>query len=181
MRMTGANLTHRGLAALALATLFATVAQAEDPCAAFTWDVSHERGLSAAAVERLGAARLPSAAPALALDKVYELRLFEQSQVTFALPPAKKPSSDAAYAGLARLTLNDAGVYRLSLDRAAWVDVIANGAAIPSQDSQGRPGCDAPHKIVEFVLPAGTALTLQFSASAAATLRIGVTRSPRRL
>ncbi len=53
-------------------------------------------------------------------------------------------------------------------------------AALPiaSKDFQGRPGCDAPHKIVEFVLPAGTPLTLQFRAGSQDTLKVSVSRSP---
>jgi hypothetical protein len=56
--------------------------------------------------------------------------------------------------------------------------VIDRGTAIPSRDFQGRPGCHAPHKIVEFELPASTPLTLQFSAGDAAILRVAVLRAP---
>jgi hypothetical protein len=167
-----------GLAALVLATLWAFPAHAQDPCAAFSWDVVHERSLFGAAPESLSAAAEPASAPALSPDKLYQLKLLEQSKDSFAAAPGRKPPAQGAYAGLARLTLQSAGVYRISLDRPAWVDVLADGVAIASKDFQGRPGCDAPHKIVEFVLPAGTPLTLQFSAGSRDTLKVSVSRSP---
>jgi len=60
-----------------------------------------------------------------------------------------------------------------------WVDVLAEGSPIRSQDFQGRRGCDAPHKVVEFVLPAATRLTLQFSGDASSTVRVAISRAPR--
>jgi hypothetical protein len=167
-----------GLAALLLATLCAFPAHAQDPCAEFSWNVAHERSLFSAAAQSVSAAAAPATAPALSPDKLYQLKLLEQSKVTFAAAPGRKPPADGAYAGLARLTLPSAGVYRISLDGPFWVDVLADGVPIASRDFQGRPGCDAPHKIVEFVLPAGTPLTLQFSAGSQGTLKVSVTRSP---
>jgi hypothetical protein len=167
-----------GLAALVLAMLCALPAQAQDPCAAFSWDVSHERSLFSAAPQSLSAAAASSSAPALSPGKLYQLKLLEQSKVSFAAAPGRKSPAQGAYAGLARLTLQSAGVYRISLDGSFWVDVLADGVPIASKDFQGRPGCDAPHKIVEFVLPAGTPLTLQFSAGSQDTVKVSVTRSP---
>jgi hypothetical protein len=167
-----------GLAALLLATLWALPVRAQDPCAAFSWDVAHERSLFSAPAQSLTAAAAPDKPPALSPDTLYQLKLLEQSKVTFAAAPGRKAPAEGAYAGLARLTLQSAGVYRISLDGPLWVDVLAGGVAIASKDFQGRPGCDAPHKIVEFVLPAGTPLTLQFSAGSQDRLKVSVTRSP---
>jgi len=73
-----------------------------------------------------------------------------------------------------------AGNYRISLDAPLWIDVLADAAALPARDFQGRPGCSAPHKIVEFELPGNTPLTLQFSGAQSATVRLAITRSPGR-
>ena len=157
----------------------AVAADAPDPCAAFSWDVRQERALFAASPTMLAAGQTLAAAAVLVPGRMYELTLSPQSQVSFAVPPGGHHQLEGAHAGLARLTLPAGGLYRISLDQPAWVDVLANGAAIQSRDFQGRPGCNAPHKVVEFLLPAATPLTLQFSASAAARVRVSVTRSPQ--
>lgn len=58
------------------------------------------------------------------------------------------------------MTVAQASSYRISLDAPLWIDVLANGGALAARDFQGRAGCSAPHKIVEFELPANTPLTL---------------------
>jgi hypothetical protein len=148
-----------------------------DPCAAFSWDVSRERALFGQVPQKLTAGATPAGAPALSPDRLYELALVPLAQVHFAATPGKSPSPEA-HAGLATLSLPSAGLYRIAIDQSSWVDVIARGTAIASRDFQGRPGCHAPHKIVEFELPATTPLTLQFSAGDAATLRVAVLRAP---
>jgi hypothetical protein len=154
-----------------------SAAAAGDPCAAFSWDVSRERALFGQVPQRVTAGATPADAPALSPDRLYELALVPLAQVHFAATPGKSPSTEA-HAGLATLSLPSAGLYRIAIDQSSWVDVIARGASIASRDFQGRPGCHAPHKIVEFELPAATPLTLQFSAGDAATLRVAVLRAP---
>ena len=92
--------------------------------------------------------------------------------------PGRKKPSDGDYAGLARLKVATAGTYRIALDQPVWIEVIANGIPIRAEAYQGRPGCNAPHKIVEFVLAAGTAITLQLSGGNGPSVRLAVTRAP---
>jgi len=162
-----------------LLPLAATAGDVADPCADFTWDVKHERALFGAKPQSLAAGKAAASAPALKPDQLYELELSAWPQVAFPVAPGRHPASDTAYAGLATLTLAQAGVYRIALDRPFWVDVLADGAPIRSQDFQGRRGCDAPHKVVEFVLPAATRLTLQFSGDASSTVRVAISHAPR--
>jgi hypothetical protein len=70
------------------------------------------------------------------------------------------------YGGLALLQVAVPGAYRISADQPLWIDVAFNGALLKPQDFQGRRGCNAPHKIVEFQLPMGVQLTLQISNAA---------------
>jgi hypothetical protein len=154
------------------------LAHADDPCAAFTWDVRHERTLFSQPPRPLAAGQTTAASPALTADQLYQLNLSAQAQVTFVTPPGGKRRVEGAYAGLARVTVTAAGIYRVSIDQPVWVDAIANGAAITSKDFQGRRGCNAPHKVVEFALPAGTPVTLQFSESEGSTITVTLTRSP---
>jgi len=151
---------------------------ADDACAAFTWGVRHERALFGKDPQSLTAGQAVSGSPTLGADRLYQLRLQGQSGVTFLQPPGKKLGGGGAYAGLARLRVDMSGVYRIALDQPVWVDVLVDGTVVPAKDFQGRPGCNAPHKIVEFVLPARASITLQFSGSSAPTVKVTVTHSP---
>jgi hypothetical protein len=158
--------------------LTALVARADDPCAGFAWDVTQERTLFGTDPQPLAASKDPATAPVLVATRLYQLSLGAQTTVTFATAPARARAIDGAYAGLARFTAETAGVYRISLDQPFWLDVVAGGESIGSRDFQGRPGCNAPHKIVEFALPAAVPLVLQFSGAASPALRVTITRAP---
>lgn len=151
--------------------------RAVDPCGTFKWDVRHERALFAGQAQPLAAGKTAATAPAVTPDHLYEVRLRERAEVAFALPPARA-HTPTGYAGLVTLRLSAAGMYRVALDQPFWVDVVARGVSIQSSDFEGRGGCTAPHKIVEFSLPANTPLTLQFSGGTSPTLRLSVTRAP---
>jgi hypothetical protein len=168
----------RPFAILLLALPLAPTRAANDPCAAFSWDVRHERDLFSKQPVDLASGKALGDAPVLTPDRLYELELRAQPEVNFAAPPSRSWPEEATYAGLARLTVDTAGVYRFALDQPAWVDVVANGAVLQSRDFQGRPGCSAPHKIVEFALPAGKPLILEFSSSVTPSIKVTVSRSP---
>jgi len=164
---------------LGFAVALASAPPAEDPCAAFTWNVSRERTLFGHEAQSLAAGNAVSAAPTLATDRLYQLQLRAQTEVAFATQPGKKmPDEGKTYAGLASLTVETGGIYRIALEQALWVDVIADDSLVPARDFQGRPGCNAPHKIVEFLLPARKPVTLQFSGSRASGVKVTVTRPP---
>jgi hypothetical protein len=168
-----------GAAALALLWSISAYA-ADDPCAAFTWDVHHERELFAKPAEALTGGRSDAAAPDLKVDRLYEVALAKQADVSFVTKPGKAAPEGASYAALVHLKVPAGGTWRISLDAKLWVDVLVDGGAIASSDFQGRPGCSAPHKIVEFVLPAGEVLTVQISSGAAPGVKLSVTRAPAR-
>jgi hypothetical protein len=151
---------------------------ANDPCAAFTWDVRHEQTLFATEPQTLVAGEKLAASPTLTIDHLFQLKLRGQSEVTFAAPPGRRPPGDGTYGGLARLTVDTAGVYRVSLDQPLWVDAVVDGAVLAAKDFQGRKACNAPHKVVEFLLPAGTPVTLQLSGGHTPAVKITVTRAP---
>lgn len=161
-----------------LAALPLSAARADDPCAAFSWDVRHERELFSKDAVDLASGKALADAPALTPDRLYELELRAQPEISFAVPPSRTWPAEATYGGMARVTVAAAGVYRFALDQGAWVDVVVNGAMLKSRSFQGRPGCNAPHKIVEFELPADKPVILEFSASVTPSLKVTVTRAP---
>ncbi|MBV8854805.1 MAG: hypothetical protein JOZ93_01890 [Sinobacteraceae bacterium] len=152
---------------------------AEDPCEEFSWDVHHERTLFSRSPSVLSAAKSNTAATAVAPDKLYELHLVAAAQVEFTVPPLGHHSNEhGTYGGLVQLRLPSAGIWRISLSEPDWVDVVKDGAVVQPKDFQGRHGCSAPHKILRYELPAGTALTLQLSAASSAEVRLLVSRDP---
>ncbi|HVN43151.1 MAG TPA: hypothetical protein VMT50_10235 [Steroidobacteraceae bacterium] len=152
-------------------------ARAEDPCDGFAWNVKAERALFAQPAKSVAAAVEPSAAPLIEMGAAYALMLADQDRVHFGAGPGKQSLPDGAHAGLAKASIAKAGRYRVSLDAPAWIDVVTGGQLVPSRAFQGRAGCNAPHKVVEFELPAGDAL-LQVSGSLPERVRITVTESP---
>ena len=173
------NLLRLRAPLLALLSLPLTPTRAaDDPCAAFSWNVRHERELFAEQPVDIASGRALADAPVLTPDRLYELELRAQPEVSFAAPPSRAWPEEATYAGLVRLTVDTAGVYRVALDQPAWVDVVAGGAELRSRDAQGRVGCSTPYKMVEFALPAAKPLVLEFSASVTPSIRISVSRSP---
>jgi len=163
---------------LGLSVALASSSHADDACASFTWDVRHERALFAQEATSLVAGSTLATAPTLAADRLYQLELKSQAQVKLVAPPGNKKQTDGMYAGLARLRVDTPGKYRIALDQGFWIDLLVNGSPVRAEAFQGRPGCNAPHKIVEFVLPAGTPITLQLSGGNGPSLRVTLTRSP---
>lgn len=177
--MSLSRLSRLSAPLLALLSLpLAPTRAAEDPCGGFSWDVRHERELFAQQPVDVASGRALTDSPAVTPDRLYELELRAQPEVSFSAPPSRAWPEEATYAGLARLTVDTAGVYRFALDQPAWVDVVAGGAELQSRDAQGRVGCSTPYKIVEFALPAAKPLVLEFSASVTPSIRISVSRSP---
>jgi hypothetical protein len=72
------------------------------------------------------------------------------------------------------------GTYRISLDAPVWVDVVAKDGLIKAEDFQGAHGCQAPHKIVAFELPAAGAYVVQVSAALPERVRLAITVPPVR-
>jgi hypothetical protein len=170
------------LLTIAIAALLCNGAHAAepDPCTRFTWDVSHEAAVMKQSPQVLTAAAAPAAdLPQLQLDKLYELRLGKQSDVKFAIAPARAATNDDARAGLVQFRTGAAGRYRIALSTRHWIDVVDGTTILESRDFQGAGGCERPHKVVEFDLPANRSLTLQLSRAPDAAVAIAVTRVSR--
>ncbi len=170
MRSIGAAIACVGL----LATL-ARTGYADEGCEGFKWDVAHERALFAGNAQPLTAAREADSGGELQPERLYDLWLSPQSQVELSVPLANKARVGNVFAGLVRVRIPEAGQYRVSLDQAGWIDVVGAQGVIPSSDFAGQRGCSAPHKVVQFELPAGR-LLMQFTGVAGVHLQVAVTR-----
>ena len=154
-------------------------AHAADPCDGFTWNVSHERAVFATPVAAVTAASATGPSPTLEVDKLYDIALTPQDKVTFVMAPAKKALADGAYAGMVKLHIPTAGKYRVSMSDGFWIDVITDGKFAPTDDFTGSHECHAPRKIVQYPLPAGNDLVLQFSNATSPSVKVTVTATPK--
>ncbi len=175
--------TCRNAFALFLALGFASAAQplhADDACIDFKWDVSKERALFAGTATALKSARESASAPVIVPNRLYQLHLTPQDQVTFAVNPGKKTAAEPTFAGLATLKVAAAGAYRIAIDLPVWIDVVASGSLLPAKDFEGQRNCSAPHKIVEFDLTGEQPFVVQFSNGMNENILLTVTASPVR-
>ena len=151
-------------------------AAATDPCTRFTWDVSRELAVMQQTPRAVAAAARPDAdVPQIEPERLYEVKLSVQSTVTFVVKPGKSALGDGAYAGLVRFRVEKAGRYRVSITSGHWIDIVDGTQLVTSTQFQGQHACQRPHKIVEFELPAGRDLTLQFSGAADAQVMVAIT------
>jgi hypothetical protein len=147
-----------------------------DPCTRFVWDVSHELAVMKQTPQAITAAgKAGKDVPQLQLDKLYEIKLAGQGGVTFPVTPGKPTLPDNAQAGLAKFHTDKAGRYRVSITSGHWLDVVDGKQLVRSRDFQGARGCERPHKIVEYDLPAGRDLILQLSGGTDASVILSVT------
>lgn len=165
-----------------LATAFAaaTATPADKSCVDFKWDASQERALFAASATPLTAATDPKSAPPLLLNHLYELKLAQQEQVSFAVTPGKKSLRAESHGGLVTFKIPASGSYRVAIDMPLWIDVVSNGALVQANDFQGQHGCSSPHKIVQFDLLGTRPLFLQLSNAAPDSVRLTITATPAR-
>ncbi len=167
----------RKMVVAVLLGLCSAAAHADDPCAAFKWNVAQERALFAGKAQALAAAKEANAAPALAVGRLYDISLLPQATLALRVPAGPKSRFDGAFAGFAQLNIAAAGSYRVSLDQPGWIDLVGEHGVIASSDFAGQHGCSAPHKVVQFELPAGS-LLLQLTGISAAHVALTLTQAP---
>jgi hypothetical protein len=151
-----------------------------DDCVDFKWDVAQERALFAGAASALTAGADAKGAPALQLQRLYDVKLLPQEQVSFPVTPGKKSPRSESYAGIVNFKIPAAGSYRVSIDMPFWIDVVHDGALLAATDFQGQRGCASPHKIVVFDLPGTRPFILQLSNAAPQSVRLTITATPAR-
>lgn len=158
----------------------AAPALADDACVDFKWDVTQERALFAGPATLLAAGANAKSAPSIVLNRLYELALDKQEQVSFAAAPGRKSPRAGSHGGLVTFKIPASGNYRVSIDMPFWIDVVSNGALVAANDFQGQHGCRPPHKIVQFDLPGTRPFFLQLSNAAPESVRLTVTATPAR-
>jgi len=124
---------------------------------------------AAANAAGLNAARLtPGKAVAVNLRHAPKMRYVAQ--------PERK-SGTTSYGGLLQLPITQAGTYQVNLSSGAWIDMLKDGAVVPSGvHSHGLP-CSDIRKTVQFPLQPGQ-YVIQLSRNNDPSIAIMVTRVP---
>jgi hypothetical protein len=148
-------------------------------CHDFAWDVHRERTLFAGQPHAVQGGTSVAATPTVRPERLYEVQLAPQPQVKYVATPGKVMLSDGAYGGMVKFTVARSGSYRVSLDAPFWIDVVADGKLLGTEDFSGQRGCANPRKIVIFQMPAGQPLWLQISGARRAQAELTVTAAPR--
>ncbi|MGD0493901.1 MAG: hypothetical protein ABSC32_20430 [Steroidobacteraceae bacterium] len=168
-------------ASLMLAAPLAAHAQqnsvAADPCARYQWDVAPERALFAAAASPITAAKNGGAPPRIATNRAYRVQLAPAGQVEFPAAPGQASPAEGNYSGILALTVPASGSYRVAVDQAMWIDVVADMRLVPPTDYEAEHGCEAPRKIVQFSLEARKPLILQLSGTGQPAITITIVRA----
>jgi hypothetical protein len=150
--------------------LLALPAGAAEPsgCDHFKWSLEREKALLAKPV-----AIASGRAASLATGE--NLSLAPQAAAKLPQAPSRPPKFPNSYAGFVTFTgPPNAGIYRVTLTRGAWVDVVQDGRRLPSVDHTGARGCGGLAKSVKFNLTA-TPFTVEISSSTAPVLALVVT------
>lgn len=93
-------------------------------------------------------------APVLRVGQAIRLTLMPSAHLAFAATPGRQADA-AGFGGLAKLRVARAGIYRIGLSGAAWIDVVAAGKPLASTAHGHGPACSGIRKIVDFSLRPG--------------------------
>jgi hypothetical protein len=136
------------VASVAVAPAFAL---ADEPrgCDKFKWPVAQDQ----AALNQADKARVESGG-AIVLGAPVRLALAPFAQARLPMAPERAPKSASSYAGMANAPAPAAGVYKISLSEAGWIDVIQDGGFVRSTGFSGALDCPGVRRIVKFPLKA---------------------------
>jgi hypothetical protein len=147
-------------------------------CHDFAWDVHQERALFSGPAHSVQGGTAAAAAPTVRPDRLYAVQLAPQPQVKYVTAPGKVMLADGAYGGMVKFRVPHSGSYRVALDAPFWIDVVADGKLLGTEDFSGQRGCANPRKIVVFQMPAGQELWLQISGAHRAQAEFTLTAAP---
>lgn len=118
------------------------------------------------------AAAKPATQAAAPLASAYALALSPDTKLPMAPSRAPKPATKAGFIELAALP--KAGIYRVTLSEAGWIDVFQDGMAAKSTAFSGATGCAGLRKSVKFDLLAKP-LTVEISGATAPSVSFAIT------
>lgn len=121
----------------------------------------------------LSSAKEPTASAPLHVGHSALLSLHPAGEVRFPVTPGKTGGNG----GLAEVTIEEAGNYRVALSTPAWVDLVADGKALTSTAHGHGPKCTSIRKVVDFALTPGRH-TVMISANPGPQTQVLVAKLP---
>lgn len=167
-----ASMIERLCVVFILAALAGSPALAEEPhgCSGFKWPVQNQQAaMGPPDVTTIASGTQRNAAPA-----AFRLML---KATSLPQPPERRPKDPASLAGFVTIMAATAGTYQVTLDTAAWIDLIQNGAYLKPQAFSGALDCAGVRKLVRFQVESGP-LTLQVSGASSDQIRLIVAPAP---
>jgi hypothetical protein len=150
---------------------FVSSAFAQEPvgCDKFKWPLDRERSMLSSAPSVASGGEMPQ------LSAV-KIELVRYSDAKLPVAPTRLPKSEDSYAGFVRAAAPArAGMYRVTLSEAAWVEVIQNGQPIKSGAFSGVTGCEGVRKSVKFDLST-TPFVIEISGTSAQAIAVAITQ-----
>lgn len=108
--------------------------------------------------------------------KAVDLALKPTPQVSYVLRP-ENPGGSVSNGGMAGFTVDRAGVYRVAIGTAAWIDVVHEGKAAMSVGHGHGPACSGIRKMVDFKLEPGS-YVLEIAGNGSPVISVLVTPLP---
>ena len=138
-------------------------------CESFKWPLDKERtAFDDAGLEKAGS----GAARGPLKEQAFTLALLPAKEVTYAVPPAKKKHD--GFAGLVTFAAPEKpAIYQVTLSGEGWIDLVQNGATLPSADHSGVKNCPGLRKSVRFEV-GGAPLSLQICGAQADTINVAI-------
>ncbi|MBT2187824.1 homogentisate 1,2-dioxygenase [Sphingobium nicotianae] len=118
-----------------------------------------------------------ASAAGLEIGQAVDLALAPTPSVTYALRP-ERPGGSVSSGGVAAFHVVKAGVYRVAIDSAAWLDVVSDGKSLESISHGHGPDCSGVRKMVDFRLDPGV-YVLQIVGNGSPRIRVLVTTASR--
>ncbi|MBA2689512.1 MAG: hypothetical protein H0U63_01755 [Burkholderiales bacterium] len=119
------------------------------------------------------------AATPVPLNRKLAISLFPTNDVRFVVEPEKRSKKADEFAGLAKVRVDQNGVYRFSTMIPYWVELAsADGQRIKANKFEMQSQCKKVFKSAAFPLKANTDYWLQMSASRDKHTAIIITREP---
>jgi hypothetical protein len=160
--------------AIVLSALPGPLRAADGGCEKFAWSLARERAALAAPDKAVASGETLAAQPAGALL----VRLQPAAEVSFAMPPERKPRTEHWHGGVVRFpALPKPGIYQITLSEDGWIDVIQDVRYARSVGSTGRSDCPGMRKSLRLDLDAAP-FTLQFSGVATDAISIAIGPAP---